>query len=215
MKAISLKQCLLGVFFLMSGLSWADSMPAVVELQKQWANVNYQLQGKAQLQAYEPLLAKVDEINRQFPDDAAVLIWSGIIKSSYAGTKGGIGALKYAKASKADLERALELDSNALAGSAYTSLGTLYFKVPGWPIGFGDDQQAKTLLRQALVVNPHGIDSNYFYAEFLRDSGDYVQAAHYYNKALSAPARPDRPAADLGRRREIETALIAIKGQLD
>ena len=36
-------------------------------------------------------------------------------------------------------------------GSAYTSLGTLYFKVPGWPVGFGDEEKAEELLRKALA----------------------------------------------------------------
>ena len=57
----------------------------------------------------------------------------------------------------------------ALDGSAYTSLGTLYYKVPGFPIGFGDHKKARQLLEAALKVNPDGIDSNYFYGEYLFD----------------------------------------------
>ena len=36
------------------------------------------------------------------------------------------------------LEQALAIDATALEGSAFTTLGSLYYQVPGWPIGFGD-----------------------------------------------------------------------------
>ncbi|MEC8374887.1 MAG: tetratricopeptide repeat protein, partial [Pseudomonadota bacterium] len=94
-------------------------------------------------------------------------------------------------------------DENALAGSAMTSLGVLYHKLPGWPISFGNDKKAEKLLKHALEINPNGIDPNYFYAEFLYDNGEYAQARIYANKAKQAPARAERPLADLGRRQEI------------
>ena len=52
-----------------------------------------------------------------------------------------------------------------------TSLGTLYYKVPGWPIGFGSDKKAREYLAKALDLNPTGIDPNYFMGEFLFDAG--------------------------------------------
>jgi tetratricopeptide (TPR) repeat protein len=180
---------------------------ALTRLQTRWAEVNYQLKDKQQIAAYEELLGEAETFVQQEPNNADLLIWSGIIKSSYAGAKGGLGALKYAKASKADLEKALTLNPSALAGSAYTSLGTLYFKVPGWPIGFGDSDKAEELLKQALQINADGIDPNYFYGEFLREQHRYAEAVRYYEHALQAPPRPGREVADSGRRREIEAAL--------
>jgi tetratricopeptide (TPR) repeat protein len=150
---------------------------------------------------------------QQRPGDAGLLIWSGIVKSSYAGAKGGLGGLKYAKEAKADLEAALRIEPNALDGSAYTSLGVLYFKVPGWPLGFGDDRKADELLQKALAINPGGLDPNYFYGEFLRAQKRYTEAEAYYRKALQAPARPGRELADRGRHQEIEAALTQIAGR--
>lgn len=201
--------------WLLSSICLASPSDTVHTLQQQWAIANYQLEGKAQLEAYETLLNTVEQAKKDYPADAAVLIWSGIVESSYAGVKGGLGALKYAKASKKDLEQAMKIDANALDGSAYTSLGTLYFKVPGWPLGFGDDDKAEELLTQALKVNPEGIDPNYFYAEYLRDQGKYQDADRYYQKALNAPARSDRPLADEGRRAEIHKALGEIQNKLN
>ncbi len=68
-----------------------------------------------------------------------------------------------------------EKDPDALHGSIYTSLGTLYAQVPGWPLGFGDNDNAKAYFNKALEVNPAGIDPNYFYAQFLYDQ-------HHYNR---------------------------------
>ncbi|MNN76418.1 hypothetical protein D3C81_1927940 [compost metagenome] len=105
------------------------------------------------------------------------------------------------------LELAIKLDDKALDGSAYTSLGALYYQVPGWPIGFGDDKQAERLLKQALQINPTGIDPNYFYGDFLIDQGHKAQGKLYLQKALAAPARPGRELADKGRHQDIQQRL--------
>ncbi|MDF3024274.1 MAG: hypothetical protein K0R10_1635, partial [Alphaproteobacteria bacterium] len=105
------------------------------------------------------------------------------------------------------LEAALAQNPKALDGSAYTTLGSLYYQVPGWPIGFGDEDKAEKFLKQALVLNPDGIDPNYFYGDFLLKQKKYDEAVTVLNKALAAPDRPGRAAADAGRRKEIKAAL--------
>jgi len=187
----------------------------VEALQKDWAVANYQLTGDAQEKAFETLIAKADAVLTAKPQSAELLIWRGIIKSSFAGVKGGLGALSLIKESKKDLEHALDINDKALSGSAYTSLGTLYFKAPGWPISFGDDEKAKTMLKQALVINPKGIDSNFFYGEFLRNQGHMAKAKEYLEKAKRAPQRPNRPVADEGRHEDIAKALLEVKDALN
>lgn len=185
----------------------------VAYLQERWAEINYQLSGKTQTSAFEQLASEAEHFKSVYPEEAAIWIWSGIIKSTYAGAKGGLGALGLAKASKADLEQALRLDDSALQGSAYTSLGALYYSVPGWPIGFGDDEKAEELLLKALSLNPDGIDSNYFYGMFLIDEKRYDEARDYLERALAAAPRPGRELADSGRMTEIHQALASILGK--
>lgn len=198
-----------------STVSMAESQREAVEhLQKQWAIDNYQLTDKAKKEGFETLIEQADQKISAFPNSAELYIWRGIIKSTYAGAKGGLGALKYAKSAKADLEKALELDADALQGSAYTSLGTLYFNVPGWPIGFGDDDKAEALLKKALLINPDGIDPNYFYGDYLRSEKRYAEAKAYMEKALLAKPRKGRLLADEGRRKEIRKALSGIEKHL-
>jgi len=192
----------------------AEVMDEVAAIQTGWAEANYQLKDKAQQIRFEQLMLNADALVKKEPQSAEALIWRGIVSSSYAGIKGGLGALSLAKNAKADFEQAMKIDDQALMGSAYTSLGTLYFKVPGWPLGFGDDDKAEMLLKKALTINPDGIDSNYFYGAFLLDQRQYEQAENYLLKAQKAPARPDRPLADQGRQQEIAEALQQVHNQM-
>ena len=191
----------------------ADLGSDITHLQQRWAEVNYQLEGKTQQSEFERLVEEAGKVTDSYPDSAESWIWSGIIKSTFAGAKGGLGALSLAKQSRADLENAMSLNDTALDGSAYTSLGTLYYSVPGWPIGFGNDDKAEELLLKALTLNPDGIDSNYFYGSYLITKKRYEEAREYLHKAQMAPARPSRPLADAGRQQEILEALADIEGK--
>jgi tetratricopeptide (TPR) repeat protein len=181
----------------------------LAEIQQSWDRANYQPasteEKKRQLEA---LSARSEAFARKYPRRAEPLVWEGIVLSTYAGAKGGIGALSLARRSRDCLLQSTRIDPAALRGSAYTSLGALYYKVPGWPIGFGDRDKAGDYLEKALELNPDGMDPNYFIGELLFEEGDYSGALHHLQKALAAPPRPDRPLADAGRRSEI-TALVA------
>ena len=100
----------------------------------------------------------------------------------------------------------MKIDPDAMQGSADTSLGTLYYKVPGWPFGFGDDDKAEAYLKKAVLINPNGIDPNYFYADFLYGKHRYGEAMQALERAQAAPPRPSRPLADKGRRQEIRNS---------
>jgi len=203
------------IYGAVAGAIAAEADPQVAALQARWAEVNYQLKDDAQLQAFAALQANAENQVTAQPGSAPLLIWSGIIKSSHAGAKGGLGALALAKAAKADLEKAIDIDQSALQGSALTSLGTLYYNVPGWPVGFGDHKKARELLEKALTLNPDGIDPNYFYGLFLIEEKQYPQAQAALEKAKRAPARPGRELADQGRHAEIEAALAKVKKKLE
>jgi len=184
----------------------------LLSIQQSWAKVNYEMPaGDAREQAFDQLEKRAEQFVKQHPQRAEALIWEAIVESSYAGAKGGLGALGLCKEARGNLEAAMKIDPGALDGSAYTSLGTLYYKVPGFPIGFGDHDKARKLLRKALEINPDGIDPNYFYGEFLYEEGEYAQALQYLDKAAKAPPRPGREMADKGRRAEIAALTAKVK----
>jgi tetratricopeptide (TPR) repeat protein len=192
------------------GLSIGVQAEEVSDLQQRWAQIHYDLPAKQQPKAYELLAADARQLTEAHPDSAAAHIWQGIILSSWAGAEGGLGALSKVKEAKAELEQALSLEPEALQGSAYTSLGALYYQVPGWPIGFGDDDKAAELLQKALALNPDGIDSNYFWADYLIDQKRYAEAKTVLLKAQEAPPRPGRELADKGRQQEISKLLKTL-----
>ena len=187
---------------------------SATQVRDRWAQVNYQVPKAQRESAFEDLLHQAEKVRQANPRDASALIWEGIVLSSLAGEKGGMGALGLVKRARADFEAAIKLDAKALDGAAYTSLGALYYQVPGWPLGFGDDETARTLLRKGLAIDPDGIDANYFYADFLRDQKDWAGAHTAFQKALAAPARPGRDVADAGRRQEAQAKLKDVATHL-
>jgi tetratricopeptide (TPR) repeat protein len=187
----------------------------LLSLQQAWAHANYEMPaGDARNAAFDALEGRAADLVARNPARAEALIWQGIIESSHAGVKGGLGALGLCKDARASLEAALKLNPAALDGSAYTSLGALYYKVPGFPIGFGDDDKAARLLQQALQLNPAGIDPNYFYAEYLFEQGRYAESLKYLEKAAQAAPRPGREVADKGRRAEIAALSVKVQSKL-
>jgi tetratricopeptide (TPR) repeat protein len=187
---------------------------AVAELQREWETIRYQTPVKQHVERFEALAARAHKVVETYPDRAEPLVWNGIIVSTLAGAKGGLGALSLAKEAKAMYEQALKMKPDALDGSAYNSLAVLYYKVPGWPLGFGDKAKAKELLDKALAINPQGIDPNYFYGEYLVETGKPAEAVVYLERALSAPPRPGREVADAGRRDEARALLDKVRAQV-
>ncbi len=186
---------------------------AVKDIQHEWEVIRYQAPAAEREKRFEALAAKARKASEAYPGRAEPLVWEGIVVSSVAGEKGGLGALGLVKQAKALYESAIAIDGSVLDGSAYNSLGVLYYKVPGWPIGFGDKAKAKELLQKALSINPRGVDPNFFYAEYLVETNQADQASAYLEKALNAPPRAGRQVADAGRKDEARALLDKIKGR--
>ena len=203
--------CLAGIVPLAAHAAPVDD--AVVELQRDWEVIRYQTPAAEREKRFEALATRAHQGSQTFPGRSEPLTWEGIIVSSLAGERGGLGALGLVKQARGLYEQALALDDRALEGSAYNSLGVLYYKVPGWPLGFGDKDKARALLQKALALNPQGIDPNFFYAEYLVETRHPEEAVPYLERALQAPPRPGRQVADAGRREEARALLAKVKGQ--
>jgi tetratricopeptide (TPR) repeat protein len=188
----------------------------ISDIQQAWDRANYQSASAEEKQRQlEALSTRSEALARKYPRRAEPLVWQGIVLSTYAGAKGGLGALSLAKKSRDCLLAATRIDPAVLRGSAYTSLGALYYKVPGWPIGFGDRDKANEFLHKALALNPDGMDPNYFIGELLFEEGDYARSLEHLRKAMAAAPRPNRPVADAGRRAEIDTLMAKVRTRLE
>jgi tetratricopeptide (TPR) repeat protein len=210
-----LKYCVLLSYFIaviaFGQTTEEDFAQSLQALHQQWGIVNYTLSGEQQEKAFEQLDKQSIAFTENFSHKAEVWAWRGIVQSSFAGAKGGFGALSLVKQAKKSLEKAILIDGNVLSGSAYTSLGILYHKVPSWPISFGDDDEAKNYLRKALTLDPNGIDSNYFYGELLYDKRQYAKAKEYLFIAKNSPVKYS---ADEFRKADIDLLISKVDKKL-
>jgi tetratricopeptide (TPR) repeat protein len=204
------------LFSLLATLGHADdgNMEAAVgDIAHRWAKINYQTPAKEQEKAFKDLADQAGRLVASEPGKPQPLVWQAITLASYAKVNGGLGALSAVKQARDLLLAAEKIDPQTLHGSVYTSLGSLYAKVPGWPIGFGDKKQAKKYLETALKMNPKGIDAHYFYADYLAGTGDYSTAVEHLQQALLAPPRPGREDADAGRHKDVQALLDDIRSK--
>ena len=196
-----------------AGSAIAETTPldaSIAKLQHDWATAFYQIPEKDKEAAFEKLVKEAHEVSAANPGRAEPLIWEGIITSTLAKYQSIFSAGGTAKAARDLLLAAEKIDANALNGSALTSLGSLYYKVPRFG-SFGDHDKALAYLERALKVNPDGIDPNFFMGELMVERGDRAKALEYFKKALNAPPRPGRENADTGRKAEIEAAIKKIE----
>lgn len=176
-----------------------------------WAHIAYEVKGSStQTKALDKLAKEAAALVARYPGRAEPLLWQGIVTSEQANRANFLHQLGLAKRARDILAKAYAIDPRVADGGAAMSLGVLYYKVPGSPIGFGDDDKARRLLKEALALDPDGMDANYFYADFLLDQGDKAAARAHAQKALRAAHDASRPAWDAGRRREIQALLAKI-----
>lgn len=209
---------LLAVLFtsLLAAGAFAAQTPlpeGVADIAHRWARINYQTPAKEQEQAFKALAEDAGKLATANPGRPEPMVWRAIVLAGYARANGGLGALSAVREARDLLLAAEKIDPDTLNGSVYTSLGSLYAKVPGWPLGFGDKAKARGYLEIALQKNPDGIDPNFFYADLLAAQGEYAKAEEHLQRALAAPPRPGREDADAGRRREAEALLEMVRSK--
>jgi len=188
-------------------------MPEDVKLiNDSWARVSYQMNGSShQTVALDRLSREADQVVARYPGQAEPLLWQGIVVSEQANRANFFHKLGLANRARNILARAYAINPRAGNGGAAMSLGVLYYKVPGSPIGFGDKARARQLLLQALALDPNGLDANYFWADYLYDQGDSSGARIALQRALRAPHDPNRPIWDVGRRGEVQALLAKLR----
>ena len=194
---------------LLSPQSFAESLnDSLQRIESEWASIYYSTPKQKQGQAYCQLLDKTIHLSRQHPNNAEPIIWEAIVKATNADHQDAVSALESIHDARDLLLKAIEINPQAMDGSAYVTLGTLYYMAPKWPIGFGDEETAQKMLQTALKINPNGIESNYFYADFLLSNNNFNEAEKYFKRAIAIPARAEQFYADNQLK---EQARIALK----
>ncbi len=213
MKRIPFVAALAGVLAIcIPAAAWAGMPEDVKAINDGWAHITYEVHGSStQTKALDKLAVQAAQVVKRYPGQADPLLWQGIVRSEQANRANMFHKLGLATEARDIIARAYALDHGAANGGAAMSLGVLYYKVPGSPIGFGDKAKAGRLLHEALKLDPDGLDANYFMGDYMLDTGNKAAARGYLLRALKAPKDAARPVWDAGRRREVQALLAKAR----
>ncbi|QJQ95229.1 MULTISPECIES: hypothetical protein [Halomonadaceae] len=196
----------------LSPLGLADSHEeALSSLKERWEHIVTEMPSSQRRSALESLSGEASSLAGAHSSEADAWLWKGIVLASHAQERGGMGALGLARDARDALERAIRLDPRGDNGSAYVTLGALYDRVPGRPLGFGNSNTAEQMFRQALEIRPGGIDVNYYYAVFLEDEGRTGEARKHASRAVEGLAREQRERSDESLREEARRFLATLR----
>jgi tetratricopeptide (TPR) repeat protein len=184
-------------------------------LHDEWADIFYRLPVYEQAGKFETLLPRVHALVERYPQEAEPLVIEAYVLCSYAAAEFSLSSLSKVARARELLVKSIAINPTAMEGSAYVTLGNLYYRLPGWPISYGDDDQARQYLEAALKLFPEALDTNYFYGDFLMGQGEFRQAIPYLEKADKAPIRPQSRLSDLKLKEELKHRLKAAQEQND
>ncbi|MCE8010549.1 MULTISPECIES: tetratricopeptide repeat protein [Halomonadaceae] len=201
----------LGTALLIAPFTVAQAWESEVEALKQrWEQITTLRAEGQRRHSLKSLSDEAERLVQANPGEAQPLIWYGIIEASHARERSGLGALGSARSARDALERAIEIDPQGGNGSAYVTLGALYDRAPGRPVGFGNSATAERMFQRALQIRPDGIDVNYYYATFLEDEGRRDEAREHAQRAVDGTAREDRQASDEALREQARALLSQL-----
>jgi tetratricopeptide (TPR) repeat protein len=186
----------------------------IKRLASEWAHIKYQVKDREeQLKQIDALAKEAAVVVDRNPGNVEPLLWDGIITSEEAAMASLIHKLGLATSARKLFERAEEIDGPGPKGAVAMSLGVIYYRVPRFPMGFGDIDKARHYLETAIALDPNGLDANYFYGDFLLKRGEVEKGKATLTHALEAPPDTDRPVWDAGRRAEVRALLAKAGGQ--
>ncbi|MFO1418430.1 MAG: hypothetical protein U1E83_07135 [Methylotetracoccus sp.] len=182
-------------------------------LEDEWAATFYGPDDDQKVQRMRALLRRAEELVSRHPKRAEPLIVEGILLCTLAGVDWGLDSLNLIERSRDRLFKAVDLDPRAMDAAAYLTLGNLYWRLPGWPLSFGDERLARQYLESALKLYPAALDTNYFMGDYLLDQEEYEPALEYLRRADRAPIRPYQRLSDAKIKEQVGAALRAARAR--
>jgi tetratricopeptide (TPR) repeat protein len=169
----------------------------IVNLAEEWAQIKFLSQNdEERASKMEALGRRADELVMRNPSRAEALVWDGIITAERASMTWGLAALNLATRARDILLQAESLDPKAFDAGAPTTLGVLYYRVPVFPIAWGDKDRARSYLEEAVRNAPNGREARYFFAHILYEQGEYGRAKQLLETAMKMAHHPERPVWD-------------------
>jgi tetratricopeptide (TPR) repeat protein len=217
-KQIPVKMCIVAVA---AALALAGARPAWAEsaleenllsIAQGWDRASFEIvDPRAQLAAFRSLERQAKALTQRYPHQAAPLVWQGVIVSTEAGVVRGMAGFRLVKRARDLFERAAKINPEPQTSALlFSNLGELYYRVPGFPIGFGDNDKATDCFKKALAAAPNNIGVNVRYAGFLAHERRFEEARQALKLALQVPIRPGREVGDKGFKHEAQALLADI-----
>ncbi len=180
-------------------------------LNNEWSEIFYLLPSDQQAEKYKALLPRIRAFKAQYPTRAEPLILEAVTLCTLAAADWGFSSLSRIGEARELLEKSIDLDPKAMEGTAFITLGNLYYRLPGWPISFGDDDQARQYLEMAVRLYPNAVDANYFLGDYWLGEDNFDKALIYLEHAEKAPLRPHQLLSDTRVKGEAGKALKAAR----
>jgi len=185
-----------------------DMAARLLAVEDRSVQIRYEMKDKAaKIAAAQELVKDAAAIAAEFPGNAEALVWHARALLVEAEVRNNFAALSLAKEARRLLEQAEGINPTAAGGIIQTTLGMIYYEMPGWPIGFGDRKKAREYLERALALDPNGMDTNYFFGDYLVTLGWGREAIPFLEQAAAAPIRPGHERADKARLADIQESL--------
>lgn len=209
-KSSMLKLSAFTLLMLTVNMATASSlMDEINGIESDWAKVFYHSAKTDDMakKEYSRLIAKTQRLEIKYPDATEPIFWEANILASRAEHENIFTALASIETAKTLLKQVIQKDASTLGGAALITLGILYYEMP---LTYNRNSMAENHLKEALKINPNGVDPNYFYAEFLRSMDQAIAAIKYYKFALSATVRFEQQFADEQLKNKALINLIAL-----
>jgi len=190
----------------LGSLAHAQMASDVDRIAAQWAELKYQAEKDPnRLDRTLALERETAALLAATPGSADLMYWRSNVLCFAAELVRSSKSLAMVREGRDLLLAAAQLQPQS--SSIKASLGSIYYEVPGWPISFGNNAKAEQYLKEAVALDPDGMDSNFFMGDFLLQRGKGRDAIAHLEKAAAAAQRLPSSVLVDGRRHEIEEAL--------
>lgn len=117
--------------------------------------------------------------------------WHALTLGRLGETQGVLRSLSVVSEMRRELETVLELAPDH--AGAHFALGMLYYRLPGWPLSFGDNNRALEYMTAAVELAPDNTTYRLGLAELLLDMRRRDEAIALLEAILEMPLTPGEP----------------------
>lgn len=167
--------------------------PAVIaELARlECANADVESKKSKRIALYNNCFETADKALAGNADEVVALYWKAVAMGKLSEERGILNAQRMTRPMENLFLRVITLDEHYDNAGGHKALGRMYFRLPGFPISFGDKKKAIFHLKRALELYPHDIIARAFYAEALYDMGKKQEALQLAEAIVATPVETE------------------------